>query len=165
VVTWVFTDKNKEVKRVPVQVEGRLGAGEIKAFTLTVPDCPAFGAYSYEVEFQQGSAEQTFPPVNAEVAAGRAGVTRLEVAKSADGTLHFTATVRSRAPHDVTAVNVTFTLLGGAGGKAVVGQCAGGADKLAAGGSLTIKAELAKPPKFATYTFNTTYTEPTPPKQ
>jgi hypothetical protein len=163
-IVWAFTDKDKEVKRVSGQIPLRIEPGEVKAFALTIPDCPAFGAFTYEVEYQE-TTEATFQPVEAEVAEGKAGVTKIELNKAPDGTLKFKAAVRSRAPHEVTAFSVVFKLVGGADGKVVVGQCAGGLDRLAPGATATVEAELAKPPKFANYTYHVTYSEPTPPKQ
>ena len=163
-IVWVFTEKDREVKRVAGQVPGRFEPGEIKAIALTIPDCPSFGSFSYEVEYQEAK-ETTFQPVTAEVADGKAGVTRVELVKGPDGTLRFKASVRSRATHEVTGLTILFKLLGGADGRTVVGQCAGGLDKLAPGAGATVEAELVKPPKFATYTYHTTYNEPTPPKK
>jgi hypothetical protein len=161
-VVWVFSDKDKEIKRVAGQVPGKLAPGEIKAFALAIPDCPAFGAFSYEIEYQE-SKEPVFRPVEAEVVEGKAGVTKVELARDPDGTLKFTATVKNRAGHEVTAVNVVFKLVGGPEGK-VVGQCAGGLDKLPAGTAATVNAEFLKPPQFANYTYHLTYSEPTPAK-
>jgi hypothetical protein len=89
---------------------------------------------------------------------------RIDVSKDADGTLHFKAAVKNRAPYEVTAFSITFKLMGGLDCKSVVGQCAGGLDKLAAGAAATIEGELVKPPQFANYTYHVTYNEPTPPK-
>jgi hypothetical protein len=162
-VVWSFTDKDKEVKRVSGQIPMRLEPGEVKAFQMTIPDCPAFGSFAYEVDYQE-TKETGFQPVAAEVAEGKAGVTRIDVSKDADGTIRFKAAVKSRAPYEVTAFSVVFKLVGGADGKTVVGQCAGGLDKLAPGAAATVEAEYLKPPKFANYTYHVTYNEPTPPK-
>lgn len=160
-----LTDKStppKVVKKVPFDITGRLKPGEIRPFAVTVPDCPSFGAFSYEIEFAERT-EVVFKPVTAKVAPGKVGPTRIEVKKGPKGELIFVARVLSRAPHDVTAVKITFNLYGGARGK-VVGRCAGGADKLAPGKSVEVTAELVKPPKFSNFNYKVTYKEPTPPK-
>ncbi|HOX08464.1 MAG TPA: hypothetical protein PK280_18860 [Planctomycetota bacterium] len=162
-VVWSFADKDKEVKRVSGQIPLRLEPGEIKAFQLTVPDCPSFGSFGYEVDYQE-TKEAAYQPVTAEIAAGKAGATRIELSKDAEGNLKFRAQVGNRAPHDVTAFSITFKLIGGADGKTVVGQCAGGVDRLAAGARAMVEAEYLKPPKFANYTYHVTYSEPTPAK-
>lgn len=151
----------KQVKRVPFEITGRLAPGRIKAFALTVPDCPSFGAFSYEIEYSERTAP-VFKPVTAQVESGKAGVARIEVKEGENGELRFLARVLSRAPHDVTELKVTVSLMGGPRGE-VVGRCAGGLDKLAAGKSATVTAELARPPKFSNFTYNVTYKEPTPP--
>lgn len=161
-VTWIFTDGGKEVRRFVYRMEGRLDPAEIRPIKLTVPDCPSFGAYSYEVDFAEARAE-SFPPVIAQVAEGKAGVERIEVTKGEGGALKFTAALRSRAPHEVSAFKVTFLLLGK--NKSKVGECTATLEKLAAGATATLTAEMGNPPPFANYTYNATYTEPTPPKQ
>ncbi len=161
-----LTDKSsppKTVKQVPFEVTGRLEPGEVREFAVNVPECPSFGGFSYEIEYAERT-EPTFKPVTAEVAPGKVGVSRVEIGKGPKGELRFTATVLSRAPHDVTEIRVIFTLLGGprAG---EVGRLAGGADKLAAGKSTRVVAELVKPPKFSNFTFKINYREPTEPKK
>lgn len=169
-VVWSLTDKDKEVKRAAGPVPGKLAPGEVKTFTLTVAECPAFTGFGYEIEFQSAPAGDGaannggFSPTTNEVAEGQVGVARVEPSFDADGTLKLKATVTNRTANEVSTVNVVFKLLGGAEGQAV-GQCAGGVDRLAAGASATFTAELAKPPKFATYTFNLTCATPLPPKK
>jgi len=161
-----LTDKStppKVVKKVPFEVTGRLKPGEIRPFAVTVPDCPSFGAFSYEIEFAERT-EVVFKPVTAEVERGKVGPTRIEVKKGPRGELVFVARVLSRAPHDVTALKITFNLYAGARGK-VVGRCAGGVDKLAPGKSVRVVAELVKPPKFSNFNYKVTYKEPTPPEK
>ena len=151
----------KTVKRVPFEVPGPLAPGAIRPVTVSVPDCPPFSGYSYEVEYSE-KTEPTFKPVAAEVAAGKAGVSRVEISSGPGGELVLTATVQNRAAYEVAELKVEFQLLGGPGGE-VVGRCAGGLDKLAAGATGTLRAELAKPPKFANFTWKVNYREPTPP--
>jgi hypothetical protein len=163
-VVLLLTDKStppKVVKRVPLEITGTLKPGEKRPVQLSVPDVPAFGGYSYEVEYAE-KTETTFKPVSAQVAAGKAGVARVDISRGPAGELVFTATVQNRAPHEVTELKVEFQLMGGPGGE-IVGRCAGGLDKLAAGATSRLKAELAKPPKFANFTWKVNYREPTPP--
>jgi len=153
----------KAVKKVPFVVPGRLAPGKIKPLEITIPGCPVFTNFSYEVEYAERT-EPVFKPVVATVAPGGVGVARVEVRKGPKGELLFVTKLRSRVPHEVTRVKVTFTLTGGPEGKEV-GRCAAGLDRLAAGKSATVTAELARPPKFATFTYKVTYTEPRPPKK
>jgi hypothetical protein len=161
-----LTDKSsppKTVKQVPFEVTGRLEPGEVREFAVNVPNCPSFGGFAYEIEYAERT-EPVFKPITAQVAPGKVGVSRVEIGEGPEGQLRFTATVLSRAPHDVTEVKVIFTLLGGpkAG---EVGRLAGGADSLAAGKSTKVVAELMKPPKFSNFTFKINYREPKEPKK
>jgi hypothetical protein len=161
-----LTDKSdppKPVKKVPFQISGTLRPGQVRAFELTVPECPPFGAFSYEIEFAERSREVVFEPIIAKVASGRVGATRIDVKKGPAGELRFVARLLSRAPYEVTGVKLVISLRGGPNGK-VVARCAGGLDRLAAGARARVVAELAGPPKFANFTYRVLYTEPRPAK-
>ncbi len=161
-----LTDKSappKAVKQVPFEVTGTLKPGEIRAFALTVPKCPPFGAFSYEIEFSERSKDVVFKPIIAKVPPGKVAAARIDVRKGDDGGLRFVARVVSRAPYDVTKVKLLVNLMGGPGGK-VVARCAGGIDKLGKGKSAVIVAEAIKPPKFSNFNYRVVYTEPTPPE-
>ncbi len=161
-----LTDKSeppKIVKKVPFEISGTLSSGEKKAFALTVPKCPPFGSYSYEIEFSERSQEIVFKPIIAKVAQGKVGATRVDIRKGSKGELLFVARVVNRASHDVTAVKLIVNLMGGPGGESVA-KCAGGVDKLPKGGSVTVIAELAKPPQFTNFNYRVMCTEPEPPK-
>jgi hypothetical protein len=165
-VVILLTDKSeppKIIKKVPFEVTGRLKPGEIKPFAVTVPRCPSFGSFSYEIEFAERGKEVVFKPITAKVAPGKVGAERIEITKGPGGELRFIARIRSRAPYDVTAVKITFNLMGGPGGK-VVKRCAGGVDKLAKGKTVRVVAELARPPKFTNFNYRVTYEEPKKPK-
>jgi len=160
-----LTDKSeppKVVKKVPFEISGTLKSGQEKAFALTVPKCPPFGSYAYEIEFSERSREVVFKPITAKIAPGKVGATRIDVRKGPGGELRFVARVVNRTSHDVTAVRLIVNLMGGPGGRQVA-RCAGGRDKLARGRSTTIVAELVKPPEFTTFNYRVMCTEPKPP--
>jgi hypothetical protein len=161
-----LTDKSeppKAVKQVPFEVTGTLKPGDVRAFALSVPKCPSFGSFSYEIEFSERSKEVAFKPITAKVPPGKVAAVRIDVRKGPAGELQFVARVVSRAPYDVTAVKLLVNLMGGPGGKTIT-RCAGGIDKLAKGKSAVIIAEVIKPPKFTNFSYRVVYTEPTPPK-
>jgi hypothetical protein len=157
-----LTGKKGKVKDVPFEVPGTLAPGAQLKFAVSVPDCPSFDGYGYSVSYSKGPTAPP-PTTKAKVAPGRVGVDSVTVSKGPDGELRFEARVLSRAPFAVTGVRVIITLLGGSEGKEV-GKCAGGLDKLKAGGRATVKAELLKPPAYSKYTYRIKYNEPKPAK-